>query len=80
MLFGRNKVITIKKGHNLKWYQDIVPSDLSQYGIPSKAFVIACVANVRPMKGIKYLVRSLNYLPEELPIHLLLVGNNMFNN
>lgn len=68
------KPVTIYKGHNLDWYRE-QPSDLSQYGIPDDSFVVGCIANFRPRKGIHVLVEAMQYLPEELPIHLLLIGN-----
>jgi len=68
------RLVTIHKGHSVEWYQDD-PVDLSEFGIPPSAFVIGCVANIRPRKGIKYLVDAMAKLPEEWKVHLLLVGN-----
>ncbi|HLF23452.1 MAG TPA: glycosyltransferase, partial [Burkholderiales bacterium] len=65
--------VTIYKGHSLDWYAD-APADLRAIGIPANAFVIACVANYRPRKGIEYLVQAMADLPEEWRAHLLLVG------
>ena len=48
--------------------------DPQKTGIPENAFVVCCVANVRKIKGVEYLVRSANYLPENLPVWFLLVG------
>jgi len=67
-----DRPVTIYKGHSLDWYQD-APADLSELGIPASAFVVACVANYRPRKGIEYLVEALASLPEST--HLLLVGH-----
>ncbi len=65
--------VTIHKGHSLEWYTDS-PVDLTTLGIPADAFVIACVANYRPRKGIEFLVDAIGRLPDEVPAHLLLVG------
>jgi len=65
--------VTIYKGHSLDWYTD-PPADLRTVGIPADAFVIGCVANYRPRKGIEYLVQAIADLPEEWHAHLLLVG------
>jgi glycosyltransferase involved in cell wall biosynthesis len=70
----RQKVITIYKGHDLDWYQD-QPADLSEFDIPSGAFVVGCVANLRPRKGIDVLIESTKWLPKDAPVHFLLVGN-----
>ncbi len=65
--------ITIYKGHSLDWYS-AAPKDLRELGIPAGAFVIVCVANYRPRKGVEVLVDALAQLPRDWPVHLLLVG------
>jgi glycosyltransferase involved in cell wall biosynthesis len=77
LFFRKTKAVTINKGHDLAWYDDIVASDLSGFGIPEGAFTVACVANNRRMKGVKYLLKALQYLPSGLPLHLLLLGRDM---
>jgi glycosyltransferase involved in cell wall biosynthesis len=69
----RARPVTIYKGHSLDWYT-AKPADLSAVGIPAGAFVVVCVANYRPRKGIELLVDALARLPREWPVHLLLVG------
>jgi glycosyltransferase involved in cell wall biosynthesis len=49
--------------------------DLEQFGIPPQAFVVGCVANYRPRKGIEVLIDAARYLPPQPPVHLLLVGD-----
>ena len=66
--------VRIYKGHKLEWY-DAEPADLTALGIPADAFVIGCTANYRPRKGIEILVEAMGLLPEDIPAHLLLVGN-----
>ena len=66
--------VTIHKGHKLEWYT-ATPADLSEHGIPGGAFVVGCTANYRPRKGIDYLIDAIEALPEDIPVHLLLVGN-----
>ena len=73
-LFGKHKAVTIIKGHNPDWYAHVTPATLSEYGIPEQAFVVICVANVRPMKGIPVLLKSTQHLPPELPIHFVFIG------
>ena len=63
--------VTIYKGHKLEWYEE-EPADLATVGIPRDAFVIGCVANYRPRKGIEVLVEAMERLPED--VHLLLIG------
>jgi glycosyltransferase involved in cell wall biosynthesis len=68
-----DRLVTIYKGHSLDWYRASA-ADLRTVGIPDGAFVVACVANYRPRKGIEYLVAALERLPPAWPVHLLLVG------
>jgi glycosyltransferase involved in cell wall biosynthesis len=42
--------------------------------VPRGAFVVGCVANYRPRKGIEVLVEAIGRLPASCPAHLLLVG------
>jgi glycosyltransferase involved in cell wall biosynthesis len=68
-----HKLVRIYKGHDLAWYT-AAPADLQLVGIPADAFVVSCVANYRPRKGIEVLVDAMASLPRSWPIHLLLVG------
>lgn len=69
------KLVTIYKGHDVAWYDHIKPKqDLKEFGIPENAFVVACLANLRPVKGVKYLIDALKFIPKDLPIHVLLIG------
>ncbi len=67
-----NKPIRIYKGHNVDWYNEV--ADLNQYSIPANSFVVGCVANSRPRKGVDYLIRAIDLVPENIPIVLLLIG------
>lgn len=69
-----HRPVTIHKGHRLEWY-DQSPADLAELGLPADAFVITCVANYRPRKGVEVLVEAMGLLPADIPAHLLLVGN-----
>jgi glycosyltransferase involved in cell wall biosynthesis len=70
------RLVTIYKGHSLDWYQ-AAPADLTSVGVPAGSFVIGCVANYRPRKGIEVLVDAMAALPREWRAHLLLVGGGM---
>jgi glycosyltransferase involved in cell wall biosynthesis len=74
-VFVKHKGVTIIKGHDLDWYGDVKPvASFEEYGIPRGAFVVICVAHVRPMKGIPYLIEATHFLPEKEPIHFLFAG------
>ncbi len=70
------KAETVYKGHNLAWYNDAA-LDLNTLGIPADAFVVGCVANNRPRKGVRVLVDATHYLPKQANIHFILVGGGM---
>jgi len=73
-LFGPHKAVTIIKGHNPSWYESVRPAVLTDFGIPEKSFLITCVANVRPMKGIPVLLKAIQKFPPGLPVHILFIG------
>ncbi len=69
-----DRLVTIYKGHSLEWYTE-APADLATVGVPHGAFVVVCVANYRPRKGIEVLVDAFGQLPAAA--HLLLIGGGM---
>ncbi len=77
-LFGSlvppERAVTIYKGHDVAWYGE-PPADLTRFDVPAGAFVVGCVANMRPRKGIEVLVEAFGRLPSDEPLYLLLVGN-----
>lgn len=74
MRLPAEKFVTIYKGHSLDWYHD-PPADLAEFNIPKNAFVVGCIANYRPRKGIEILVEAARYFQHGQPVHFLLVGN-----
>lgn len=68
------RLITIHKGHDLGWYTDHKPVDLARFGIPQNAFVVGFVGNMRPVKGVDFLLKSMRHIPTDSPVHLVLVG------
>ena len=70
------RIHTVYKGHDLDWYRDS-PANLAEFGIPAGAFVVVCVANNRPRKGLDVLVEATYRLPREVEAHLLLVGSGI---
>ncbi len=73
-LVPRDKLVTIHKGHDPAWYSRASSRTLAEYGIPDNAFVICCVANMRPVKGVPYLLEAFDQLPTDMQAHLLLIG------
>ncbi len=69
-----SRAVTIHKGHDTSWYNSTNTPARSQLGLSESAFVVGCVANVRPVKGVDLLLQAMQYLPAELNVELLLVG------
>ena len=69
----KDRPVTIYKGHRIEWYRD-APADIERLGIPKNAFVVGCIANSRPRKGLEYLIGALDLIPQDIPLYLLLVG------
>jgi glycosyltransferase involved in cell wall biosynthesis len=72
-----DKLVTIYKGHDLAWYEGISPAPLAPLGIPEGSFVVTCVANNRPRKGVPVLIAAAGRLPAGSPIHVVLIGGGM---
>ncbi|MCD9537584.1 glycosyltransferase family 4 protein [Photobacterium carnosum] len=73
---NKNNVVAIHKGHDLAWYQTQA-ANLSFLNITANDFVIICVANARPSKGVHILLEAMQYLEKEPNIHLLLAGRGI---
>ncbi|WP_421867964.1 glycosyltransferase [Motiliproteus sp.] len=71
-----SNVVTVYKGHDLRWYEDVKPADLeAEFGIPGSAVKVICVANARPRKGMPLLVEAFGQIDTDA--HLILVGGGM---
>ncbi|MDG1462289.1 MAG: glycosyltransferase family 4 protein, partial [Gammaproteobacteria bacterium] len=71
-----DKAETVYKGHDLDWYKD-KPIERSKIGVPADAFVVGCVANNRPRKGVRVLIAATHHLQADANIHIVLVGAGM---
>jgi L-malate glycosyltransferase len=72
----KGKTIRIYKGYDPQWLEYVKPAERKDLRIPGDAFVIGCVANLRKIKGVDYLIKAADYLPENLPVWFLLVGKD----
>ena len=75
--FDSTKVTVIPKGHDPVWYEHVIPADLSALGIAPGTPAVACVANVRRVKGVPVLLEAIRQLPAAQEIHFLLIGRGM---
>ncbi len=71
------KIVTINKGHMLRWYDHVESADLSVFGVKPGGFVFTCIANARRMKGVIYMMQAMKLLSPDLDIYLLMVGKGL---
>lgn len=77
-LINPKKAVTINKGHNPAWYDDVKPADLAEFNFPENAMVCSFVANSRSkMKGLNYLIESTHFWPKDALIYLLIIGRDL---
>ncbi len=76
-VYDRRKPVTIYKGHDIAWYQDVRPLPRAALGVPGDAFLVGCVANNRPRKGVPVLMDAARMLDTAVPVHFVLAGNGM---
>lgn len=70
------KIVTIYKGHDVSWY-DQSEANLEEFGTNKNNFNIAFVANVRPHKGLIYVLRAAYELADIKDLHILLIGDKI---
>lgn len=71
----KSRIVRIYKGSDPAWFKDVLPVKRGTLGIPEDAFVVCCVANIRKTKGVSLLIEAADYLPANLPVWFLLVGD-----
>lgn len=69
-------VTTVYKGQDVGWFV-AERADLSEFDIPASAFVIVCVANARPVKGLELLIEAADAVLEHPDAYLLIVGRGV---
>ncbi|MEM9172916.1 MAG: glycosyltransferase family 4 protein [Pseudomonadota bacterium] len=74
---AKNKTLhTVYKGHALEWY-DEPAADRQSLGLSDDDFVVGCVANNRPRKGVAYLIEACGELTDLPNLKLMLIGSGM---
>lgn len=65
----------IWKGHDPGWYTSAPRSALTELGIPEDAVAVSFVGNIRPVKGVEYLLRAFNDYSGNVNMHLIIIGD-----
>ncbi|HMP90824.1 MAG TPA: glycosyltransferase family 4 protein [Kiritimatiellia bacterium] len=68
------KLEVIWKGHDTSWYTASARSALLEFGIPVDSLVVNFTGNIRPVKGVHYLLKAFESISPVAGIHLLVVG------
>ena len=71
---SEEKLHVIYKTIKVSWLNSVEP--IKYDFLKDGELVLCCVANVRPEKGVEYLLKAMALLPKNLPIKLVLVGRN----
>ena len=64
----------IWEGHDPIWYSPASRESFSELGIPPNAVVVGFVGNIRPVKGVGYLLRAFDEIDAQENIHLVVIG------
>ena len=75
MPWAKNKTTMIHKGHDPAWYQDVLPSDRQAFGFNKEDILLCFLANVRPFKGLPYLMQATHEIKNNPSLHFLFIGN-----
>jgi glycosyltransferase involved in cell wall biosynthesis len=70
----REKLDVIWKGHDPAWYTASSRSALTALGVPADAVVACFTGNIRPVKGVNYLLQAFDGIRPEEHIHLVVIG------
>lgn len=70
----KNRAIRIYKGYTYDWTDNVNPIDRADIDVPEDAFLIACVAGDRRIKGVPKLIKAISLLPDGLPVYIVLIG------
>lgn len=71
----KDKTIRIYKGYDPDWLNYVVHANRQKLNVPDDSLVICCVANIRKIKGVEYLIKAADFLPADLPVWFILVGD-----
>jgi L-malate glycosyltransferase len=76
LLSKKTNTAAIYKGHNISWY-DVKANDLTEFDTSTENFNVAFVGNIRPHKGLEYLLQALPALSHLKKLHILLIGEKI---
>jgi len=69
-----SRLVTIYKGHDINWYSNLKKPSLGEFGIPANAFTVGFTGRIRPVKGVKILIKAASRLKNNHDFHFILAG------
>jgi len=77
LIFKKTQTRQIYKGQDVRWFANIQPASIRQeLNLSKDAFVVVLLANIRKVKGLDYLIDSMNHIPTNRDIHIVVAGRN----
>jgi L-malate glycosyltransferase len=80
MPWSKDKITMIHKGHDPDWYKDVQPSDRESLGFKKEDILLCFLANVRPFKGLPYLMQATHEIENNPSLHFLFIGKGYEEN
>jgi len=75
-LLWKKDLFLVYKGVDIEPYDQVQPISREEIGVSTNDFLVIAIANIRPVKGIQYLIEAFHQIPNHLPLKLLLVGKD----
>jgi len=69
------RTVRIYRGYQPSWFSGITPIDRKTLGVGTDEFLVCSIAFVRRIKGIDFLVEASNFIPDGIPVKIMLVGD-----
>ncbi len=70
----RNKTVRIYRGYDVSWFSGLEPVSRKDLGVSIDDFLVCSIAIVRKIKGMEFLIDTANYIPNDIPVKIMLVG------
>jgi glycosyltransferase involved in cell wall biosynthesis len=73
-VINADKLYVIKKGVDINWFHPINEFEYAFKSINPNCKIITCVAHLRPVKGVDYLIQAAQILEEFEDLHFVFIG------
>jgi L-malate glycosyltransferase len=77
LVFREPPTTVIYKGQDPAWFEGVTPLPRRDMGLAIDDFAVVMVANYRKYKGVDDAVRAMAFVPDGVPVRLVLIGRGM---